>query len=102
MDWNIHQSIKDWVTLEHKQLSHNLTALPWIHPNDQHPAIKLHPLLGLTLEIFREVFKTNNPTPWLGPLAPLRDNPDFLPGLEQNFLSKIWPHRVVLSNHFSR
>lgn len=100
MDWNIHYAVKDWVSLEHIQLSHLVRSLPWIHPKHHPIAAKSHPLIGPTLEIFRNTFKANNPSPWLGPLTPLRNNPDFPPETEQNFLATIWPHKDILTKHF--
>lgn len=100
MDWNIHQPVEDWITLEHLQSPLQVRSLPWIHPKHHPTAIKAHPLIDPTLEIFHNISKTKNPSPWLGPLTPLRDNPDIPPELEQNFLSKMWPHKDILTKHF--
>lgn len=96
----IHQSVKDWVAFEHLQSPLQVISLPWLHPKHYASAIKAHTLIGRTLEIFCNISKTKNPSPWLGPLIPLRDNPDFPPRLEENFLSTIWPNISLGEEHY--
>ena len=100
VDWNLHRRVKDWVNLEQSQSPHDLKYLPWINPKYHSKSIKTHPIIGPTLEIFRYTFKSINPSPWLGPLTPLLNNPDFPPGLEKSFPTHKWPHSNVLSKHF--
>ena len=100
VDWNIHQAVKGWVKLERIQFPQDLHILPWIHPKYHSKAIKAHPMIGPTLKIFHSTFKQSNATPWLSPLTSLRNNPEFPPGLEKNFLKLHWPHERILSMHF--
>lgn len=100
VDWNIHQTVKDWVSLEQSLFSHQINYLPWIRPAHHSKNIKTHPLIGPTLEIFFNTYKKNNPVPWMSPLTPLRNNPDFVPGLEKNVLTNSWPHGEILVKHF--
>lgn len=102
VNWNIHQSVKDWVTLERIITPYCMRSLPWIHPNHLSNMTKSHPLIGSTLEVFWSITQLSNPMSWLSPLTPLHANTDFVPGIEESFLSTIWPHKDVLDSHILR
>ena len=74
VDWNIHQQVKDWVSLEQIQFPQAIKSLYWIHPKHQPKIIRAHPLVGPTLDIFHNAFKINKTSPWCSPLTPLRNN----------------------------
>lgn len=82
IDWHCHRRLKDWVELE-DMLSHNsIQFSPWIPWTSQPEIIKSHPLIGTTLAIFHKLTKIPSLSTHLSPLTPLRNNPDFIPGME--------------------
>lgn len=76
VDWNVHHRIKDWINLEQAVFSQHLRTLPWLLPQHISLAAKSHPFINPTLHFFSRTQKRISPTPWRGPLTPLRNNPD--------------------------
>lgn len=81
VDWHLHRSDKDWITLEDSFASIPLSHLPWINPKSIPKTHIDHPLIGATLHLFRVASKSLAFTPSPGPMTPLGHNPDFPPGL---------------------
>lgn len=81
IDWHCHRVIKDWVKLEMDLNSIPLTFAPWIQWNSYPDDLKQHPLTGTTLKLIHELPRGTGITSALGPLTPLKDNPEFIPGM---------------------
>lgn len=100
VDWNIHPKTKAWVQLEHSFSPIPLSQTPWIIPKNTPPTCQNHPLIIPTLASFRETCSKYRKSSILGPMTPLRHNPDFTPGTSLSFLSDIWSYAHVRAEHF--
>lgn len=84
-------------TFHYPPPSQCLRFLPRIHPKLLLSQTKNHHLIGTTLSKYQNASISTNPTPWLSPVTPLCENPEFLPGTNGNFLTLFWPHRDILA-----
>lgn len=100
VDWNIHSLHKDWVTLEASFTNLSLSTLPWISLGHVPLEIRLHPLIGPTIQCFHQTCKKTTVSSIPGPLTPLKLNPDFPPGMHPLFLTDQWPSDHVRAHHF--
>lgn len=72
----------DWRTLS----STPLTFSPWIPWQSQRDSIKHHLITGTTLRLAHIIASNTDLTTSLSPFSPLKDNPDFLPGVGNDSL----------------
>lgn len=82
VDWHVHWSSKDWVSLKDAILGIRVAHLPWIEPHSTPNACKSHPLIGPTLTTFRVTCRSFDTTPSPGPMTPLTQNPYFPTGIQ--------------------
>lgn len=101
VDWNIHHSPKDWMTLEQMVITFALSLAPWTPGAQINEAIRGHPLVGTTLRGFKTVTSSTNIISIPGPMTPLRrHNVDFSPGLCAAFLLHQWPDHSPEAGEF--
>lgn len=100
LDWNVHGSLKDWVTLKASFTSLPLNSLPWLLDRHIPQEIHTHPMIGPMLKCFKTTCKTTSLSTTLGPLTPFQMNPDFPPGLHPQFSTEHWPDDQMLATHF--
>lgn len=87
IDWHCHSKSKDWVTIENDVSSIPLQFLPWVSKLKYPHTVKTHPLIGASLDIFHSLAKQPKFSSPLSPLTPLKDNPDFPPGMGNHLLT---------------
>lgn len=88
LDWNCHADTKDWIFIERSFSTSTLGHTPWIPlPFCPKPLLR-HPLTGPTLRTFQQAIEKGNLSSIPGPLTPLANNPEFIPGVDNPFLFK--------------
>lgn len=79
IDWNRHQSMKLWTSLEQAQCEIPLDRAPWCH-NSLPRVVKNHPLIGTTTQLCSTLFTRADLVPLKSPLRPVLGNPEFARG----------------------
>lgn len=100
VDWNVHAPLKDWIALEASFAKLPLNSLPWITSQHIPSDIRLHYLIGPTIQFIHEMCKQTDLSSTPGPLAPIKLNPYFPPGMHQSFLNDHWPSDQIRANQF--
>lgn len=98
VDWHCHGTEKDWVFLENTLSVTPLRFLPWIPWAGSSAALRNHPLVSPTLQIFRKLKKNLSFSSQLGPLTPLKNNPDFPPGIGNCLLQSLTTATPLLAS----
>lgn len=100
VNWNIHSRGKDWVTLEDLFSTLSIESIPWLLPWHLPPSLKGHPLIGPSLECFREANLKYSLSSIGGPMTPIRFNPDFPAEMSTKFLKGMTPKPFLCAHHF--
>lgn len=77
----------------------SIRFLPWTPWMSQPAILKSHPLIGTTLSIFHKSTRFQDFSSHYGPLTPLYNNHDFLPGLGNNALRLPNTNKPLLTTH---
>uniref|UniRef100_A0A8C5LLZ2 Reverse transcriptase domain-containing protein n=1 Tax=Leptobrachium leishanense TaxID=445787 RepID=A0A8C5LLZ2_9ANUR len=81
LEWSLQKSEKLWLDLEEKLMGTPLWTLPWIRCQGPWEQSRTWCLTTETLGIWRRLRMQFGLTSSISPLLPLRDNPDFAPGV---------------------
>lgn len=91
VDWNIHVPKNIWIVIEQCFSSYPIGQLPWTISALHIPTIASHPLVSAYLKVLWQVSKCSGSTDIHSPLTPIRQNPEFIPGMSSTFLVSQWP-----------
>ncbi|KAM5171776.1 A.superbus venom factor 1-like [Mantella aurantiaca] len=81
VDWRFHASTKAWVNLELSITKYPLQDGPWLLQKHLPHEIRNHVLIGPLFRSLTHLNKTADIPSGPGPLTPLLNNPDFIPGM---------------------
>lgn len=90
--WKVHACCKSWVNLERLITENELGPIPWVSKQYVPPKFHAHPLTGATLQAFDKVCKVHALSATDCLITPIRDNPDFPPGLPRTYFCLGGPH----------
>lgn len=74
--------------------------VPWFSKKHITPNIQSHPIIEATLHSFDMACKVHVISAKDCAIAPIRGNPDFIPGLAKAYLSAEWPYAEMQAKHF--
>lgn len=77
-----------------------LKSLPWILERHTPLEISSYPLIKPTIQCFCRICKHTSLSTIPGLMTPIRLNPDFLPGMTDDFLAQHWSDERVLAQNF--
>lgn len=97
IDWHCHRDSKDWVGLEMALFSTPLSFAPWLKWSNYPDELKHHPITGTTLKLLHDLPRGKVITSALGPLTQMKDNPGFIPGLDNSHLQSPNTDRPLLA-----
>lgn len=98
VDWHANSSNKDWVHIENAFTPIPIKLLPWINKKKIPKGVTSNPLINSTLTNFKAACKLLKLKPTPGPMTPLENNPDFVPGVHAH-LPRTDPDRPRLKLH---
>ncbi|XP_053305501.1 vomeronasal type-2 receptor 26-like [Spea bombifrons] len=81
VEWSQASRIKQWVDLEDALLGVPVSFLPWLSMCSARRLAAPHPFIRATLRAWHSLTGSAQLTTFPSPLTPLRDNPDFPPGV---------------------